>query len=91
MSISRKYSVAVAAALLVAGCVGGALADPKMPAPMNKRALQANAKLIQSPQSAWTGSPRSAAPNNPREPAVSQNALALCEQCPPMIVLGIGF
>ena len=81
MSGFRKLSFAVATTFLVAGYAGGASADTNRAA-QNKRGWQANAQLVYVPP---------AAPVNPREPAGVRNALSLCDQCPPMIVLGVGF
>lgn len=81
MSTSRKLSFALAATLLAVAYTGGAVADPNKPA-QTRRGLQANAQLVQVPPTSLGA---------PREPLVVRNALALCGQCPPMIVLGIGF
>ncbi len=80
MSGSRKYSMLFVAALLASGFAGGANADTRLSAAKGKRAMQANAQYI-APNAAL-GS---------RELVLAPGGFQMCEQCPPMIVLGIGF
>jgi hypothetical protein len=59
MSITRKFVYAIAATILVTGFATSA--DAKMSASKHKRAMQANAQLVQAPRS--TVAMRNAIPN----------------------------